>query len=166
MRKIALLHLSLTLLLFATAVSGCGASQRTMTLDEKVLDIYKSLMCPICAGETIDQSQSDLAKQMKALVREKVEQGATKEEILQFFKERYGEKVLAAPTKAGFNLFLWVVPSLALVVGGYFLYRLIKNMQKRAAISEAPATSIPDTDKQYWEDRLKAELDDRDRKAP
>ena len=162
MRKLALLTIPLTLLLFVGLFTSCSAFQRPLTLEEKAQDLYRSLMCPLCAGQTLEQSQSEISNQMRALVREKLEQGATKEEIMQFFVERYGEAVLAAPAKKGFSLFVWIIPALAMVVGGFFLYRLIKAMQARATVKVKPESQLSEQERQYWDKRLKAELEERD----
>jgi cytochrome c-type biogenesis protein CcmH len=86
------------------------------------------LMCPICAGQTIDQSQSELAGQMRRLVREMLAQGATRQEVLEFFADRYGQKVLAAPPKSGFNLLAWVLPAVGVVVALLAVLVVIRSM--------------------------------------
>src|SRR3990170_5171773 len=108
-------------------LGGCSAPERTQSLDEKAQDIYRSLMCPLCEGQTIEQSQSELSAQMRAVVRDKVEQGETKEEILQFFVERYGDAVLAAPVKSGFNLIAWLAPITGIAVGGVVLWFIARK---------------------------------------
>ncbi|MBI4287861.1 MAG: cytochrome c-type biogenesis protein CcmH [Chloroflexi bacterium] len=162
MKKTTLLALLgiVAVFLLVGGLSACSAP----SLDEQAQDIYKSLMCPLCAGQTIEQSQSELSVQMRALVREKLAQGQTREEILQFFVEKYGEMVLAAPPKSGFNLLVWVVPGVAVVVGGFFLYRLIKTMQRKAAIPQKATVQLSEQERQYWEDRLKKELEDTEQK--
>ncbi len=103
-----------TLALSFTA--GCGASAddpgtySTEELEAVAYSIDRSLICPVCPAETIDQAQVQLAKQMRALVREKLAEGWTREQILDLFVESYGEHVLASPPKSGFNLLVWVVP--------------------------------------------------------
>lgn len=167
MNKVTFISLLGVLAAFALAgvLSACAAPQHTLTIEEQAQDIYRSLMCPLCAGQTIDQSQTELSNQMRTLVREKLAQGATKEQILQFFVERYGESVLAAPPKRGFNLLLWVVPGIAVVTGGFFLYRLIKAMQRKAAVPQKAAVPLSDQERQYWEDRLKKELEETESKT-
>src|SRR3972149_1174086 len=132
MKKLGFLLLSLlvgTILLVTFA--GCSVPERTQSLDEKAQDIYRSLMCPLCPGQTIDQSQSELSAQMRAVVREKLEQGETKEEILQFFVQRYGEGVQAAAVKSGFSLVAWVAPIAGLVVGGIVRWIVIGKGARR-----------------------------------
>jgi cytochrome c-type biogenesis protein CcmH len=83
--------------------------------------INQMIMCPVCPAETIDQAQVPIARQMRQIVREMLAEGASREEILDFFAQRYGQDILAAPPKSGFNLVAWVFPvagvAAALVVG-------------------------------------------------
>ena len=89
-------------------------------------------MCPICPGESIDQAQNTLALQMRGIVRDKLADGETEDQIKQFFVERYGPSVLLEPPRRGFSLTAWVVPPLAVAVGaGLFLLAL--RVMKRPA---------------------------------
>jgi cytochrome c-type biogenesis protein CcmH len=93
--------------------------------------IDRMLMCPICAGQTIDQSQSELASQMRRLVREMLAQGATRQEVLEFFADRYGQKVLAAPPKSGASLLAWVLPGVGVVAALLAGLVIIRAMASR-----------------------------------
>lgn len=120
----------LAAVILALSSYGCAAPEQIQSLDEQAQEIYRSLMCPLCPGQTIDQSQSELSAQMRSLVREKLEQGDTKVEILQFFVERYGETVLAVPEKSGFNLIVWITPALGIFIGGIVLWLVIRRRVK------------------------------------
>ena len=163
MRKAGFWLLSLLAVMTLSISSyGCIAPEPTQPLDEQAQEIYRSLMCPLCPGQTIDQSQSELSTQMRALVREKLEQSESKEEILQFFVERYGEAVLAAPVKSGFSLIVWVVPILGIFTGFIVLWVIIRNWVRGRNKSYAKLTSqIPDDDqdKEYRE-KLEKDLED------
>jgi len=76
---------------------------------EEALRIDRMLMCPVCSGQTIDQSVAEISRQMRRVVREMLTEGASRDQILQFFVDRYGTGVLAAPPKSGVNLVVWVV---------------------------------------------------------
>src|SRR3972149_12318111 len=144
MKKLGFLLLSLVAIALLVMLGGCSVPERTRSLDEKAQDIYRSLMCPLCQRQTIEQSQSELSAQMRAVVREKLEQGETKEEILQFFVERYGETVLAAPVKSGFNLIAWLAPITGIIVGGIALWLTIRKWARRGNESSSePVTPSP-----------------------
>ena len=102
-------------LLIALSITSCVAE--TPTLEERAQTIDQRLMCPVCPAETIDQSQADVAIQMRDLVREKLRVGESEEEIFDFFVERYDKGVLAEPPAEGFNILVWVIPPLALLLG-------------------------------------------------
>lgn len=98
------------------------------------------LMCPVCPAETIDQAQVPLARQMRAIVRQKLSEGQTREEILDYFAGRYGQSVIGAPPKSGINLVAWVLPPVAvlaaLLVGALSLRSMTRH---RRAVPASPA---------------------------
>jgi cytochrome c-type biogenesis protein CcmH len=128
-RKNALLLAPLGLIMLAMAVVACGNSD-TPSLEEQAYSIDRSLICPVCPGETIDQAQVELARQMRLLVREKLAEGWSRERILQFFVDRYGEAVLAEPPKSGFNLLAWIVPFVSVFAALVLLFFVVKSMRK------------------------------------
>ena len=69
---------------------GCAVGEGVPVLERRAQDIEKGIMCPVCPGESIDQSQHPLAVQMRGIVSEKVEEGWTGKQIEAFFVERYG----------------------------------------------------------------------------
>ena len=106
--------------------AACGSDEAT--LEERAQSIDRSLICPVCPGETIDQAQVELAGQMRAVVREKLAEGQTRGEILRFFVDSYGEGVLAAPPKSGFNLLVWVLPIAGVAGAATVLFFVIRAM--------------------------------------
>lgn len=131
MKQPLLPALPLLLLLLPAVLLGAGCvTQSARTVDDEVRSISSSLMCPVCPAETVDQSQVPLAKQMQEIVREKVQAGESRQEILDFFVERYGDQVLAAPPKRGFNLIAWVVPGIGLLAGGALVAYTVRRMRR------------------------------------
>ena len=144
-RRLGLLALLSVAGLAALAV-GCASQPENPTaeeMEELAQGIDKSLMCPVCPSETIDQSQVQLAGQMRDIVREKLAAGESREDILQFFVDRYGTAVLAEPPRSGFNLLVWVVPPVAMLAGGLVLAVVLRSM-RRPRDSDAPYGVHPD----------------------
>jgi|TARA_B110000263_G_scaffold214130_1_gene198451 cytochrome c-type biogenesis protein CcmH len=111
--------------LFILCILSCNTEESNEEIAQR---IDRSLMCPICPAETLDQSQSELAKQMKAVIRGKVSEGKTDEEIINYFVERYGEEVLSSPPKSGSNLFAWITPVIILIVITLIIsFKLVKK---------------------------------------
>jgi cytochrome c-type biogenesis protein CcmH len=98
----ALLVVVAALALAAPAV----ASERHPTLTE----LEDQLMCPICAGETLAQSDTAPAQRIKAHIQQRIRQGWTRSQIIDEEVDIWGTRILAAPPKHGFDLLAWVLP--------------------------------------------------------
>lgn len=83
--------------------------------------VAKQLRCPVCRQLSVEDSPSELAREVKGVIRERLERGETEEEVLDYFVSKYGEWILLEPRKEGFNLVVWILPLLGLVGGGVFL---------------------------------------------
>ena len=121
----------LSLVAVALLVVACQGSKAELSLEERAQALNKELMCPVCPSETIDQSQVELGKQMRAIVREKLADGESEQEIKDFFVDRYGDSVLAAPPARGFNVVAWVVAGLALPIAAAALVLALRVMRRR-----------------------------------
>lgn len=87
-------------------------------------------MCPVCEGQSVAESNSQLARDMRALVRKQLEEGKTGEEIVAYFVSSYGETILAAPRPRGFAAVLWVLPVLSVLIGAAIILRTIRSYRK------------------------------------
>ena len=110
-------------------------------LDDEALEIGKLLQCPICQNVPVAFSPSPLAGQMREVIRKKLEAGESREQIIQYFVDRYGESILFEPPKRGFNLIAWRGPLLAVIVGAIGLYLLIRNWARSP--TPPPADDLP-----------------------
>jgi cytochrome c-type biogenesis protein CcmH len=79
--------------------------------------ISANLRCMVCKGQDIDSSGSDLAADLRHLIREKITAGATDDEIYAFARERYGDAVLMTPPREGKTALLWLAPVAFFVCG-------------------------------------------------
>jgi cytochrome c-type biogenesis protein CcmH len=131
LRRVRVRARGLLLILFAVSLVAYSCASDTPTPEERAQSLDRLLMCPVCPAETIDQSQADLAIQMRSLVREKLQSGESEEEILDFFVDRYGKSVLSQPPTSGFNLVVWVVPPIALVGGLALVWLAARQLGQR-----------------------------------
>ena len=116
----------LLLALPGSTAHAVGPGQELPYDEAEAQSIDRNLMCPVCPAETIDQAQVEISRQMRAIVREMLAAGASRQEVLDFFVARYGVDVLAAPPKSGVNLVAWALPVagvLAALVGVLFILR-------------------------------------------
>ncbi|QNG55911.1 cytochrome c-type biogenesis protein CcmH [Pseudonocardia petroleophila] len=84
---------------------------------DRAQDLAESLRCPVCQSVSIADSPSEQAVAMRQVVAEQVAQGRSDEEIVAFFRARYGDWVLLDPPTRGVTLALWLVPPVAAVLG-------------------------------------------------
>ena len=86
-------------------------------LDARTREIAKDLRCPICQNLSVADSNTDLAVEMRSVIRTKLEQGQSEEQIREYLVQRYGEEVLLEPVNRGFTSLIWWQPVLLVVLG-------------------------------------------------
>lgn len=126
------------LLLWATPVFAVepGEILDDPVLEERARELSKGLRCLVCRNESIDESNAELAKDLRVLVRERLVEGDSDDEVLEFVVARYGEYVLLSPPASGSTLILWAAgPILFLLALGVAL-QFVRS-QRRAATPDA-----------------------------
>ncbi|KFE35954.1 cytochrome c-type biogenesis protein [Thioclava atlantica] len=96
------------------------------TLEARAREISKVLRCPVCQGENIDDSNAEVSRDLRLLVRERLQAGDTDSQVIDYITARYGEYVLFEPEKKGANLLLWYLGPGVLIlalIGGFFYVR-------------------------------------------
>jgi cytochrome c-type biogenesis protein CcmH len=129
-------------------------------LQKAAKELNDRIMCPICPGQTIAQSSNETSAQMRNLVLKKLRSGETKEEILQYFESRYGERAMAKPHKKGLNLMLWFLPFILVALLLIGIYYLIHHWSKKGR--EETVTEIDDARLGEYKERLEKELKEFD----
>ena len=94
---------------------------KNKNLDEK---ITKNLRCLICQGQSVHDSDSEFAISLKNLVKKKLNEGSSEEEIYNYLKEKYGEWILYDPGFSKNTYFLWLLPLLMFLIGGAIILKL------------------------------------------
>jgi cytochrome c-type biogenesis protein CcmH len=104
-------------LLLAMAIPAAGQQPATHATEQAVYEVASQLRCVVCQNLSVADSPSEMAGQMRAIVRDRLASGETPEQVRQYFVDRYGEWILLAPRRRGFNLVVWGFPIAAVVVG-------------------------------------------------
>ena len=86
-------------------------------LEARAREISKGLRCPVCQNENIDDSNAAISRELRILLRERLVEGDSDQEAVDFIVSRYGEFVLLMPDAEGANLVLWVAPPLMALLG-------------------------------------------------
>lgn len=128
--------------------------QTILAVDEKqVQDIADELRCPTCQGLSVKESDSGFSVNMKNKIRALLEEGKSKKEILQFFEERYGEWILRRPKFSGFNILIWIIPILVMILGTFFV--LWKGFLSRENLSKQNSSILSKEQEKLIEQKLK-----------
>lgn len=113
--------------------AGLEARARTLSLE---------LRCVVCQNQSIDDSDAPLARDLRVIVRERLQAGDSDQEVMDFVVARYGEFVLLRPPFNAYTLLLWLAPALALIVGLWLAYRAIQAGRGREEWSGAPTSKV------------------------
>jgi cytochrome c-type biogenesis protein CcmH len=109
-------------------------------LEARARAISRELRCPVCQGEAIDDSNAPISRDLRLLVRERLVEGDSDEEVLEFVVARYGEFVLFNPRPEGANLLLWAAGPILLILGGGLAFAYTRRRADAAAPAEAALT--------------------------
>ena len=116
-------------LLTLVAQPPLALTQDVQSQEQRALALDKQLICPVCPGETLNQSRATLAQQMRAILRDRLAAGQSEEDITAYFVSVYGESVLASPPRSGSSLLVWVVPPIALLLGFSGVIIVIRSLR-------------------------------------
>jgi cytochrome c-type biogenesis protein CcmH len=108
-------------------------------LEQRARDISGELRCLVCQNESIDDSDADLAKDIRVLVRERLTAGDSDDQVRQFLVDRYGEFVLLRPRVEGHTLLLWFAAPGLLVIGLIVLFVMARRRRKPVVADELNA---------------------------
>ncbi len=133
--------------------------------DPRVREVAKDLQCPVCQNLSVADSPSGLAKDMRALIAKQLDEGQTREQIEQYFVERYGEGILLRPSHRGFTGLVWLGPWLALGLGLVLVALTLRRLAARRAVPTIQPVARPEADPadgsgetDRYERQLEAEL--------
>jgi cytochrome c-type biogenesis protein CcmH len=102
-------------------------------LEQRARDISTGLRCLVCQNQSIDDSDADLARDLRVLVRERLVAGDSDEQVRQYLVDRYGEFVLLNPRLGGHTILLWIAAPVLLLVGLATLFFVARRKRVVAA---------------------------------
>ena len=159
--------LTLMILLALMVVGTAAAQSGGRVTDERVDQIAQEGDCPVCESTPLDVCETQACADWRELIRTKLSEGQTKEQIFQYFADQYGDRVLAAPPRQGFNLVIWIGPTISVIIAAVLFSRYLRGLRLTAAGDEpaAAATAVPQTEPEPAQDdyisRIEKELAER-----
>ena len=150
-------RLALILMLVLTPLAPALAVQPDEVLDdpkleERARELSKGLRCLVCRNENIDESNATLARDLRLLVRERLVEGDSDEEVIDYVVDRYGEYVLLQPRATGANWLLWAAGPLMLFGG--VLIAVVYLRRRETAPEPVETDALSDEEKARLENIL------------
>ena len=116
------------LFFFSNQLSAFAKSlNNEIDVNNRIREISQNVRCLVCQNQSIDESNSELAKDLKILIKEKLILGDSDEEIYGFLKERYGDYILLKPPLNLNTVILWFLPFIVLMFGSILIFKIIKS---------------------------------------
>ena len=109
-----------------------NVSYSMLTTEDRMRNLANELRCMVCQNQSLLESDSELAKDLKSLIKEKFNEGKSEQEVKTYLVERYGEFILFKPSFKFSNLLLWLSPILSILIVGFIAFRktIILNTRK------------------------------------
>lgn len=154
----------LLLLIFIAFYPSRALAQEPTPSDDEVNAVAKDLYCPVCENIPLDACGTAACEQWRGVIRDKLNQGWTKEEIKSYFVEQYGDRVLAEPPRRGFNWLVYIIPPMVFLGGVYMLYQGFKTWRTTNGDGTSGGDNdsglAPDVDDEYLS-QIEKELQNR-----
>ncbi len=157
--------IGLVSILLAIVALPVSAQQPTPS-DDDVNRVAKQMYCPVCENIPLDVCPTQACAQWRELIRLKLSEGLTDEEIRQYFAEQYGDRVLDVPPARGLNWLVYVLPPLFIIGGVWIVARVFRSMVKPRAEKSAVSSETtipPNSVEDPYMKRIEEELRRRER---
>ena len=118
-----IIYLSFTIIFIVVLNSVSAQTSMTDEQSNRAIDLYKETRCLVCQGQTIYDSNSELATDLKLYIQEEIVAGKTDDQIKKQLVTNYGEWILMTPSLVTSNYFLWFGPFIFLILGIFMIYR-------------------------------------------
>ena len=100
---------------------------KTNSIINKTREIAQNIRCLVCQNQSIDESNSELAKDLKKLIKEKLEAGLNENDVYKFLRDRYGDYILLKPPLNKNTILLWFLPFIILVLSTVYITKFFKK---------------------------------------
>lgn len=146
------------LALVLAAVPALAQPPATNVEDPRLYEVASELRCVVCQNLSVADSPSEMAQQMRGIVRERLAAGDSPEQVIQYFVDKYGEWILLAPRRHGFNWVVWLAPYVAVAVGLVIFAVVVRRWTRRRA-RVASGAAAPVAVDPAMRERIRRELE-------
>ena len=148
------------LLLAFLFASHAFAQESTPTIpDDEVNAIAKEMFCPVCENVPLDVCPTQACAQWRELIRQRLSEGWTEQQIKDYFVQQYGDRVLAEPPRTGLNWLIYIIPPVIVLAGAVLVISVLRSWKVHSnAVFQAES---PPTINDDYVKRLEEELKQR-----
>ncbi len=136
-RRMLLALLTIVASFYTAALVGA----QSVPTDDEVNAIARKLYCPVCPNTPLDVCETQACADWRAQIRDQLADGWSEEQVMAYFVEQYGERVLAEPERGGFNSLVWILPVLAVGLGLFVAFQVVRSWQHGKEVSGETAVS-------------------------
>ncbi len=138
---------------------AAARANQPLTLDQRVKEVASQVQVPGGFGDSAATSSLPVAQEMRDLIRQDLSEGMSEQQILDYFRQRYGDDILEAPPTAGFNALMWFPPVLLATIALYFAWRALRVRRPGTSTSTPAATgNAPSTGLESYRQILRREI--------
>jgi cytochrome c-type biogenesis protein CcmH len=148
--------------------AGAAWAQQPTASPREGVEIARTLKCPVCESQSVADSPSQLAQEMRAYIQRRLEAGDSRQAIVQALVDRYGEGILLEPQRTGFTLLVWWLPALSFGLGAVVVGLALRRWTRPGAPALGPQPAASDLSPDeilHYRARLAEELARRERGA-
>ena len=140
---------SLLMVMIVNAQDG----QPPIPTDDEVNAVAKKLYCPVCPNTPLDVCETQACKDWREQIRDQLAAGWSEQQIMDYFVQQYGERVLGEPQRSGFTSMVWVLPLIAVLLGIVIVWQVLRSWRLKRAEQVSSEISTPNS-----ADRISKEL--------
>ena len=139
--------------LLTVMIVNAQDGQPRIPTDDEVNAVAKKLYCPVCPNTPLDVCETQACKDWRAQIRDQLAAGWSEQQILDYFVQQYGERVLGEPQRSGFTSMVWVLPLIAVLSGIVIVWQVLRSWRLKRGEQVSSEISTPNSS-----DRISKEL--------
>ena len=128
--------------LLAVIVVSAQEGQPRVPTDNEVNAIAKKLYCPVCPNTPLDVCETQACKDWRAQIRDQLASGWDEPQIINYFVQQYGERVLGEPQRKGFTSMVWVLPLIVVLLGLVIVWQVLRSWRSKQG-QQATEADVP-----------------------
>jgi cytochrome c-type biogenesis protein CcmH len=123
------------LVLFGALLVGLQPDDTPRTSEDRIFALAETLKCPTCRSQSVADSEAPSAKAIRAEISRRLEAGESEDEIRAYLVSRFGEEILLTPSSTGVTALVWILPVVAVALGGAGLFLAFRRWQRRPSVA-------------------------------